>query len=530
MSLRSCLALTLLLIGATSACSGESSPPASTTEASEESISAPPVTAGSAPAEAPPEPVPMSPEALAAQEMLEDLAPLNEQRFNLPWTGDLEGMEERRAIRVLTVYSVGRYYLDEAQEKGLVYEMFKEYEKYLNDQLGKKHLKVYVVFIPVARDELIPALLEGRGDVVAASLSITPERLQDIDFTRPTSKSVSEVLVTGPSAPALASITDLSGKTLFVRQSSSYRESVEELNRAFAEQGKAAVAIEPLSELLEDDDLIEMVNSGMLPWAIVDDYKTQLWDGVFNDITIRDDIVFREGGQIAWGIRKESPQFKASLDNFLKSHRQGTLFGNILINRYIRDFDWAANALADDDYGRLEELADVFRNYGEQYGIDYLMVAAQGYQESRLRQDARSAAGAVGVMQLLPSTARDPNVGISDISTVEPNIHAGVRYLDFLRERYFSDPEISDRDRTLLALAAYNAGPSRMIKMRREAENAGYDPNVWFDNVEVIAAKRIGRETVQYVANIYKYYLAYRLVAEQKLEREIARAEAGING
>ena len=400
---------------------------------------------------------------------------------------------------------------------------------YINKQLGKGHLKVHVIFIPVPRDELIPALLEGRGDIVAANLSITPERRESIEFTRPTSKAISEILVTGPSAPELNSIDDLSGKTVYVRHSSSYRESVEDLNSIFVEQGVPPVNIEPLSELLEDDDLIEMVNSGMLPWAIVDDFKTQLWDGVFDNITVRDDIVFRAGGKVAWGIRKDSPKLLTSLNSFLRTHREGTLFGNILVNRYIRDFDWAANALADDDYGRLEDLADIFRTYGEQYGIDYLMVAAQGYQESRLRQDARSAAGAVGVMQLLPSTARDPNVGIHDISEVEPNIHAGVRYLDFLRERYFSDPGISAQDRTLLALAAYNAGPSRMINLRNEAKRLGYDPNVWFDNVEVIAAKRIGRETVQYVANIYKYYLAYRLVSEQKLERELARAEAGIN-
>ena len=469
-----------------------------------------------------------TPEVLAAQKLLADLPELGDQPLHAPWTGDLDGMEERRVIRVLTVYAPGRYYLDEAQERGLTYEMFKQYENYLNDHLDRKHLRVHVVFIPVARDELIPALIEGRGDIVAASLSITPERREKIDFTKPVSKAVSEILVTGPAAPALAGINDLSGKTVYVRSSSSYRESVEALNARLVAAGKAPVAVEPLSEALEDDDLIEMVNSGMLPWAIVDDYKTTLWDGVFNNITAREDIVFRSGGRIAWGMRKNSPLLASSLNTFLSGHRQGTLFGNILVNRYIRDFDWAANALADEDYGRLEELADVFRKYGEQYGIDYLMVAAQGYQESRLRQDARSSAGAIGVMQLLPSTASDPNVGIHDISEVEPNIHAGVRYLNFLRERYFSGNGISEPDRTLLALGAYNAGPARMINLRREAEQEGYDPNVWFDNVEVIAARRIGRETVQYVANIYKYYLAYRLVAQQKLDRELARAKAGI--
>ncbi len=518
MRLSNCAALALLLTLTTTACGDDASQPETEAAAAAAPAAAPP----------PPQPDPVSPEVLAAQELLAGLPELGDQPFNENWTGDLDGMEERRRVRVLTVYSPGRYYIDEAQERGLTYEMFKQYEEYLNDHLDRKHLKVHVLFIPVARDELIPALLEGRGDIIAASLSITPERAKDIDFTKPVSKAVSEILVTGPAAPALAGIDDLSGKTVYLRASSSYRESVDELNVRLAAAGKAPVQMELVSESLEDDDLIEMVNSGMLPWAIVDNYKTALWDGVFENITTREDIVFRSGGRIAWGLRKNSPQLMSSLNEFAATHRQGTLLGNMLVNRYIRDFDWAANALADEDYGRLEELAGIFRTYGEQYGIDYLMVAAQGYQESRLRQDARSAAGAVGVMQLLPSTASDPNVGIHDISEVEPNIHAGVRYLNFLRERYFSGEGISEPDRTLLALGAYNAGPARMINLRREAEQDGYDPNKWFDNVEVIAARRIGRETVQYVANIYKYYLAYRLVAQQKLDRELARAKAGI--
>ena len=157
------------------------------------------------------------------------------------------------------------------------------------------------------------------------------------------------------------------------------------------------------------------------------------------------------------------------------------------------------------------------------------MVAAQGYQESRLDQKARSSAGAIGIMQLLPSTAADKNVGIPDISTAENNIHAGVKYLDFIRNRYFSDPEMDTFNKTMFAFAAYNAGPARVRKLRDKAAQQGYDPNVWFDNVELLAAKEIGRETVQYVANILKYYIAYRLSLQQQLERKQARDEAGIN-
>lgn len=448
--------------------------------------------------------------------------------FGDTWTGDLDAMTERRLIRVLTVYSVGRYYLDQGQEKGLTYEMMKIFEEFLNKKLSRGHLKVNVMFVPVARNQLIPALLEGRGDLIAAGLSITPEREKLVDFTLPISKPLQEILVTGPTAPPLGRIEELAGQTLYVRHSSSYRESVEALNEKLLAAGRQAVVIESVSELLEDDDLIEMVAGGLLPWAVVDNYKTQLWDGVFDNLVVRDDIVFQDGTELAWAMRKSSPGLLALCNEFVKKNRMGTLTGNVLANRYIRDFDWAANALEQGDYQRFQELEDIFRDYAQKYGFDHLMLAAQGYQESRLDQSVRSKAGAIGIMQVLPSTARDPNVSINNIREAEGNIHAGTKYLDYLRDRYFSEAEIAEWDQTLLALAAYNAGPRRMINLRNKAAKMGYDPNKWFDNVEVIAAKDIGRETVQYVSNIFKYYVSYRLSREQTAQREAAREKVGI--
>lgn len=444
------------------------------------------------------------------------------------WTGDLDGMEERRVIRVLTVYGLGRYFLDGPEEKGITYEMFKLFEEQVNKRLGKKHLRVHVVFMPVARDELIPGLLEGRGDIAAAGLTITPERQELIDFTNPSSRPLSEILVTGPAAPVIESIDDLSGKEIFVRASSSYRSSLNALNDRFWAEGKTEMSINDISEFLEDEDLLEMVNAGLLNWAVVDDYKAEIWSGVFDKLVVRKDIVIRESGQLGLAVRKNSPKLVAELNQFLKSHRQGTLKGNILINRYFRDFDWAANALAATDFERLEGVITVFQKFGSQYGFDFLIVAAQGYQESRLDQSARSRSGAIGIMQLLPSTAADPNVGIPDITTAETNIHAGVKYLNFIRERYFSDPGMDKFNQTLFALAAYNAGPARIRSLRNKAEQQGYDRNKWFDNVEVIAAKEIGRETVQYVSNILKYYVAYRMSVVRQIQRAEQREEQGV--
>ncbi|KGE03286.1 MltF family protein [Pseudohaliea rubra] len=448
--------------------------------------------------------------------------------FTRPWLGDLDGMEERRLVRVLTVYGPGRFYLDAGRGAGLVAELAERFEDHLNDQLDRGHLRVNTVIIPVARNELVPALLAGRGDIIAAGLTITDARAEELEFSIPTSKALNEILVTGPGAPPVAGVEDLSGRTVYLRLTSSYAESVRQLNERLASAGKAPVKIEPMPESLEDDDLIEMVNAGLLPWAIVDEYKVQLWEGVFTDLTPRPDITFRNAGRLAWAMRKDSPLLKASVDAFLRSNREGTLIGNVLRNRYVRDFDWAANALGDADYARFEALEGIFRRYGERYGIEHLMAAAQGYQESRLDQSVRSHAGAIGIMQVLPTTAADPNVDIPDISSEESNIHAGIKYMDFLRSRYFDDPAISDLDKLLLSLAAYNAGPARVRSLRRTAGAEGYDPNVWFDNVEVIAAREIGRETVQYVTNIYRYYLTYRMVASQALTRRAARQDAGL--
>lgn len=511
-------AIFLLLFTINLAGCSESSPPANAAEAtdtmSEQGVEA----EAKPPGQVPP----------AVEDSKSPPTPESGANFMKPWTGDLDGMEERRVVRVLTVYGPGRYYLEDATEKGLVAESMRLFEDFLNKHLDRGHMRVYVAVIPLARDKLLPALQAGRGDLVVAGLTVTPEREEQVDFSIPASKPIKEILITGPKAPPIDSLEDLSGHTLHLRVSSSYRESLEALNTRLTEQGKAPVTIEPISEMLEDDDLIEMVNGGLLPWAVVDNYKTQLWDDVFENIVIREDIVLREGGRLGWAMRKQSPLLKKAVNDFLKTHREGTLLGNVLRNRYLRDFDWAAHALDEADYQRFEELAHYFQTYGDKYDIEYLLAAAQGYQESRLDQSKRSHTGAVGVMQLLPSTAADPNVGIADIATAENNIHAGIKYLSFLRERYFADLEDDRLNQTLLALAAYNAGPARMRSLRATAEAEGYDPDVWFDNVEIIASRKIGRETVQYVANIYKYYLSYRLTAQYEARHAQARKRAGM--
>ena len=450
------------------------------------------------------------------------------KRFGvMPHFGDLDTMVERRAIRVLTVYGPGRYFLEDGP-RGTVQEYADKLQKVVNEAFKTGLLTVQVAVIPVARDQLFPALQGGYGDIVMAGTTVTDNRQAAVDFTNPVSKPLKEVLITGPSAPRLGSLSDLSGKTVYVRLSSSYAESVHELSQKLVDQGQAPIRIEAVDESLEDEDLIEMVDTGLLPWAVVDDYKPQMWREIFTRVTVRDDLVLREGARLAWAIRPDSPQLKAFLNTFLKDNREGTLFGNIIRNRYIRDFDWTENAVGAEELGRYRKLSALFRKYGTDYGMDPTLLAAQGFQESRLDQSVRSHVGAVGVMQLLPSTAEDKNVAIPNIDELEPNIEAGAKYMAFLKERYFSGPELDEINGSLLALASYNAGPGRIRRLRREAGERGYDPNLWFDNVEVIVAEQVGRETVQYVSNIFKYYLTYRWINTADAERAAARRATGM--
>ncbi len=431
------------------------------------------------------------------------------------WTGDLDGMVERGVVRVLVTYSRTFYFLDGARQRGLTYEALQQFEAFLNRKLGRRRVPVRILILPVRRDRLLPALVEGLGDIAAANLTVTPERLELVDFARPFATGVSEVVVTRKDHAPITSPDDLSGEIVGVRPSSSYRASLQALNGRLEKAGREPVKVVAMDEFLEDEDILEIVASGVLPATIVDLPKASFWVEVIPDLEVHRKAAVRTGGSIAWAIRKGSPKLEAMIDSFVRSHRQGTLTGNVLLKRYLQENRWARNPNASEDRRRFVELLPLMEKYGHRYGFDPLLLMALAYQESGLDQNRRSRAGAVGVMQLRPSTAADPNVGIPDISTVENNIHAGVKYLAFLRDRYFSDPSLSPVDRALFTFAAYNAGPARVARLRSEAASSGFDPDVWFGNVEVIAARRIGRETVNYVANIARYYVVFRMIADE---------------
>jgi membrane-bound lytic murein transglycosylase MltF len=433
---------------------------------------------------------------------------------------DLEAMKLRRIVRVLVPYSKTIYFVDKGRQFGTAVEFGLELEKHLNRDRKTQIEHIHVVFVPTPRDKLLSALNGGLGDIVMANLTITDERLKMVDFTAPIYGKAEEVLVASPNSPAVASIDDLSGMRVAVRASSSFHEHLLALNTRLAAAGKPEVVLTVMDENLEDEDLMEMVNAELLPFTVVDDYMGDIWAHVFPDMKVRHDIVLSSEGRIGWAIRKRSPELKAELDAFVAGHRIGTAFGNILRKRYFLQDKIVRRAYSPDDVERFRKLIGIFREYGQSYSFDYLMLMAQGYQESQLDQSRRSPRGAVGIMQMLPSTARDKAIGISGIDKdAERNVEAGAKYLRHLIDTYIDDEGLQPRDRQLFAFAAYNAGPGNLRKFRDRARSMGLDPNVWFGNVENAAAEITGRETVQYVSNIYKYYVAYSLLVARLDER-----------
>lgn len=463
---------------------------------------------------------PAEPAAKDSGTISESLLPMNDS-----WIGDLDGMRKRRTIRLLVPYSKTFYFVDKGGKQfGITYDVGHAFEEWLNEREKTKTLRISVVFIPVARERLLTGLADGTGDIAAGNITITEQREKIAQFADPFARNIREVLVTGPTAAPVATLDDLAGREIHVRRSSSYFEHLETLSRALEAKGLKPIALTPLDDELEDEDALEMVNAGLLPWAVVDEHKAQIWTSVFTKLAVRSDLAINQGGEIAWAMRKDSPQLLAAVNDFVATHKLGTTFGNILKKRYLGNDTFVKRSTSTEELEKFQAIAQLFKKYGERYDFDWLMVAAQGYQESKLDQSARSPRGAVGVMQLLPSTAADKSVGITGIDkSTENNIHAGVKYLRTLVDKYLDDPALDRKNRTLMAFAAYNAGPGNLRKFRKLAANSGLDPNVWFHNVEHAAADIVGRETVQYVGNIYKYYVAYRLATERAEERSKAK-------
>lgn len=431
-------------------------------------------------------------------------------------TDDLDSMLKSRVIRVLVIPSEIMFHIDKGEKSGFSYEYMKLFEKQINKHFPRKnkHFKTRVVFIPVSKSKLIPGLIQGRGDIAMADISITDKRKEKIDFSDPYVTKVNVIVVTGPSSPKINTMDDLSGQEVYVHRASSYYEYLEKMNIDLSKAGKEHIKIKIIPEHMEGKDLLGMINAGLIGITLMDKYKAKFWSKRLPKIVLHPELIVKKDDAFAWMIRKDSPKLMKEVNRFIKTHKAGTLLGNILIKRYTDKYKFEEPSVSKKKLQKFDKVVKLFQKYSQQYNLNYHLVIAQAYQESKLNQKAKSSSGAVGVMQLLPSTGKSMKVG--NIKELEPNIHAGIKYHRWLIDRYFKKDEMDTFNRELFAFAAYNAGPRRVIDLRNTAKQRGYDPNIWFDNVEIIAAEKIGAETVTYVSNIYEYYIAYTLYEEKK--------------
>jgi membrane-bound lytic murein transglycosylase MltF len=439
------------------------------------------------------------------------------------WKGDADGMIERRIVRVLVPYSRTLYYNDKGRERGLTADFARDLERFVDQKYRKQLAKrpVTVVLIPTTRDKLLGNVIAGLGDIAAGDLTATDERRKIVDFYVPAeSPRMSEIVLTGPKSPPVGTADDLSGKTVHVRKSSSYNESLSVLNDRLKKAGKPAVNVVLVPDALEDEDMMEMLNVGMLQAIVVDDWLAKMWAQALPSIKINEGAVLRPGGQAGWAIRKGSPKLQELLAEFYVAAVKKVNPIAARMAQQSRRIKQLQDPTASEEVKRFENTIGLFRTYGAKYGFDPLMLAAQGYQESQLNQSVKSRVGAIGIMQVMPATGTELKVG--DVHVAENNVHAGAKYMDILMTKYFTDAKFTDVNRSLFAFASYNAGPGGIARMRKVAASRGLDPDVWFNNVEIVTAEKLGMETPTYVRNIYKYYVSYRLMQDMADARKKA--------
>lgn len=432
---------------------------------------------------------------------------------NKIWKGDFDGMQSRGMIRVLVPYSRTLFYHDKGSERGVTATLVREFEKHLAKKYGGKgKIPLTIAIIPTTRDRLLKDLRAGLGDIAAGDITITSDRSADVDFSIPIGKPFDEVILSGPASPPVKTLDDMAGKTVYARPVTSYYAHLKDMNRDFSKRKLPKMKIVRMPDDLADEDVLEMVNAGLIDFAVADSWIADVWRGALPRMKIHGDINPATGMQAGWAFRKKSPLLAAEINDFIKNKINKQGLATVAVRQAKLRAAPLKNTRTDAEMKRFGDSIEIFKKYGGQYGFDHLMLSAQGYQESRLDQSARSPVGAIGIMQVMPATGRDMKVG--DITLAEPNIHAGTKYMDYILANFFKDAKLDAKNRTLFAFASYNAGPSRISKLRKEAADSGYDPDIWFDNVERIVAKRVGQEPVIYVRNIYKYYVAYKLAQD----------------
>jgi membrane-bound lytic murein transglycosylase F len=436
------------------------------------------------------------------------------------FAGDLDGIKKRKVLRVLTRNNGVTYYLHRGVQLGFDYELVKKMAKDLGVRLE--------VVVPPKASDLIGWLNDGRGDIIAAAWTITDKRAAQIAFSTPY-LHVDELLVGKQGAAGNpATLAEIKGKTIAVRKGSSYAATLASLQ---AEHGPFTVTEVPAN--VETETLLAQVAAGEVALTVCDSHilaveqayrpelvqlvkLTQAPDGALDARGKPRD----EARSIAFGMRKDAPELQAFVNRWVKKNYRGLEY-NVIKNKYFKNARRAAEqgAAREQEKDRISPYDDLIKKYAAQYQLDWRLMAAQAYQESRFNPQAKSWVGALGLFQVMPATGKE--MGFVNLKDPEIGTHAGIKYMHRMIDAF--EPTLPLKQRVRFALASYNAGRGHVIDARRLARQKGWDPDRWFDNVEkamlLLKERKYARkarhgycrgdEPVQYVSKIQSRYDAY---------------------
>ena len=429
------------------------------------------------------------------------------RRFSLrpqeDYTDDLPGMKERGRLRMITRNNPLTYFIHRGRQVGFEYELIKEF--------AARHDMRLDIVIPESHADLLAYLNEGKGDLVAAAMTITGPRQELAAFSRPYNE-VDEMVVVRADQDSIASLADLAGRTVHVRRSSSFYTTLKAL------EDSIGLEVVGVSDTVETEEILAGLDEGL--------YDITLCDSNLLEMEVAHGLRLKAAFSIkptvlGWAVRKGNPELLAALDQYVREEKSGLLF-NMMKKRYFenrRTIAKAKDSLRVDLSGRLSPFDDLVKKYARRYGQDWRLITAQMYQESHFDPEATSWVGALGLMQIMPETGRE--LGFTDLRDPEQNIHAGVKYMHQLLKRF--DPAIPMGERVRLALASYNVGYGHVLDARQLAREKGWDPDRWFGHVER-AMKLLARpayykrarygfcrggQPVHYVGNVQSMYDAY---------------------
>ena len=396
-----------------------------------------------------------------------------------PWTTDFSWSGSRHVGRVLVPFSRIYYWVDRTEQAGVAYEFMRAFGAELYAQTPWWSGTPTIVMIPTRHERLMADLASGAGDIAYGGITVTTMRGEQVAFSQPTNTGIRDIIVTGPTAKAIATMDDLSGLSIVLRHSSGEFAALELLNQRLVQASRAPARIILADDLLEDEDLLQMVDAGIFPATVVKDYVAMMLAQVYERLKVRTDLVVQDHVTTAIAIRKSAPLLQSLVDAFVVGHGAvSTNYGDALLAKHFGTAERLRNPTSDEELQKFREASTRLRQYGATYDLDWLLVSARAYEDTRLN-------------------------ALTDVQET-------VKEMRSIIDQYYRNEPMDMLNKALFSLAAHDAGPTVIADLRARTKAAGLDPNLWFYNVEVIAAHRLGRKTVDYVGNIYKYYVAYK--------------------